>query len=184
MFDAIWWHVYCSSCWLWHYIWQLQNNRDHFLQLISYFGFRVLLSFHASVCQWDDAQYHAHGVTLDWYINWLWLAIFVRFTVLRNFQWYNWTRSEGWWLILGNVRNSHCGLRFGGMQCTMARITGVCEMASFNQCSHFLISAGRGCCRSHDDVSKWKHFPRYWPFVRGIHRSPHKGQWRGALMFT
>ena len=30
-------------------------------------------------------------------------------------------------------------------------------------------------------------FPRNWPFVRGIHRSPvnssHKGQWRGALMF-
>ena len=24
----------------------------------------------------------------------------------------------------------------------------------------------------HDDVFKWKHFPRYWPFVRGIHRSP------------
>ena len=38
----------------------------------------------------------------------------------------------------------------------------------------------------HDDVIKWKHFPRYWPFVRGTHRSPvnspHKGQWRGALM--
>ena len=38
-----------------------------------------------------------------------------------------------------------------------------------------------------DDVIKWKHFPRYWPFVSGIHRSPvdspHKGQWRGALMF-
>ena len=35
---------------------------------------------------------------------------------------------------------------------------------------------------------KWKHFPRYWPFVRGIHRSPvtspHKGQWRGALIFS
>ena len=31
----------------------------------------------------------------------------------------------------------------------------------------------------HDNVIKWKHFPRYWPFVRGIHRSPmnspHKG---------
>ena len=25
---------------------------------------------------------------------------------------------------------------------------------------------------SHDDVTKWKHFPRYWPFVRGIHQSP------------
>ena len=39
-----------------------------------------------------------------------------------------------------------------------------------------------------DDVIKWKHFVRYWPFVRGIHRSavnsPHKGQWRGALMFS
>ena len=23
----------------------------------------------------------------------------------------------------------------------------------------------------HDDVMKWKHFLRYWPFVRGIHRS-------------
>ena len=40
----------------------------------------------------------------------------------------------------------------------------------------------------HDDVIKWKHFPRYWPFVLGIHQSPvnspHKGQWRGALMFS
>ena len=40
----------------------------------------------------------------------------------------------------------------------------------------------------HDDVIKWKHFPRYWPFVRGIHRSPvnspHKSQWCGALMFS
>ena len=24
----------------------------------------------------------------------------------------------------------------------------------------------------HDDVIKWEHFPRYWSFVRGIHRSP------------
>ena len=42
--------------------------------------------------------------------------------------------------------------------------------------------------KSHDDVIKWKHFPFYWPFVRGIHwrpvNSPHKGQWRGALMFS
>ena len=40
----------------------------------------------------------------------------------------------------------------------------------------------------HDDVIKWKHIPRNWPFVREIHRSPvnfpHKGQWRGALMFS
>ena len=40
----------------------------------------------------------------------------------------------------------------------------------------------------HDDVIKWKHYPCYWPFVLGIHRSPvnspHKGQWLGALMFS
>ena len=39
-------------------------------------------------------------------------------------------------------------------------------------------------CTVHDAVIKWKHFPRYWPFVRGIHWSPvnslHKDQWRGA----
>ena len=42
--------------------------------------------------------------------------------------------------------------------------------------------------QTHDDVIKWKHFPRNWSFVRGIHwspvNSPHKGQWRGALMFS
>ena len=25
----------------------------------------------------------------------------------------------------------------------------------------------------HGDIIKWKHFPRYWSFVRGIHRWPH-----------
>ena len=42
--------------------------------------------------------------------------------------------------------------------------------------------------KSHYDIIKWKHLPRNWPFVRGIHRSPvnspHKGQWRGALVFS
>ena len=40
----------------------------------------------------------------------------------------------------------------------------------------------------HDDVIKWKHVPLYWSFVWGIHRSlvnsPHKGQWRGAVMLS
>ena len=39
----------------------------------------------------------------------------------------------------------------------------------------------------YNDVIKRKHFTRYWPFMRGIHcllrNSPHKGQWRGVLMF-
>ena len=41
-------------------------------------------------------------------------------------------------------------------------------------------------------IQWWRHqmekFPRCWPYVRGIHRSPvnspHKGQWRRALMFS
>ena len=37
-------------------------------------------------------------------------------------------------------------------------------------------------------MTSWNHFPRYWPFVQGIHRSPvnspHKGQWRGALIIS
>ena len=48
---------------------------------------------------------------------------------------------------------------------------------------------GCDCPGPHDDVIKWNSYLlRYWPFVRGIHRSPvnspHKGQWRGALMFS
>ena len=48
-------------------------------------------------------------------------------------------------------------------------------------------SADWNVCVVHNDVIKWKHLPRYWPFVRGIHRSPvnspHNGLWRGAFVF-
>ena len=55
-------------------------------------------------------------------------------------------------------------------------------------CSGFVVITVPGHIGScHDGGIKWKHFPRHWPFVRGIHRSPvnspHKGQGRGALMF-
>ena len=62
---------------------------------------------------------------------------------------------------------------------------------------HLYIESGSCCSGSlwhkassihHDDVIKWKHFPRNRPFVRGDSpvpvNSPHKGQWRGALMFS
>ena len=57
-------------------------------------------------------------------------------------------------------------------------------------CHIYAITTWLICMESnlHGDVIKWKHFPRYWSFVQGIHRSPvnspHKGQWRGALMFS
>ena len=50
------------------------------------------------------------------------------------------------------------------------------------------LKVSRNSSRSHDVVTKWKYFPRYWTFTQGIHRSPvnspQKGQWRGALMFS
>ena len=55
-------------------------------------------------------------------------------------------------------------------------------------CSLLFVMPRHSYRDMHDDVIEWKHFPRYWPFVRGIHRSPvnspHKGQWRGALTFS
>ena len=36
---------------------------------------------------------------------------------------------------------------------------------------------------THDYVIEWKHIPQYWPLARLPVNSPHKGQWRGALMF-
>ena len=65
--------------------------------------------------------------------------------------------------------------------------------SSFKSTATRRLVSCSACCSGqyygpHDDVIKWKHFPRYWPFVRGIHRwlvnSPHKGQWRVALMFS
>ena len=57
------------------------------------------------------------------------------------------------------------------------------------QNGYLLVWIGQGeFWSSHDDVIEWKHFLRYWSFVRGIHwspvNSPHKGQWRRALMFS
>ena len=37
--------------------------------------------------------------------------------------------------------------------------------------AHYVIHSGRHVA-NHDDVIKLKHFPHYWSFVRGIHRSP------------
>ena len=66
-----------------------------------------------------------------------------------------------------------------------------CDSDNFS-CHDPDVVTGSHTCKlhkdSHEDAIKWKHFPRYWPFVRGIHRSPvnspHKGQWCGALVFS
>ena len=81
-------------------------------------------------------------------------------------------------------------------QCNLNRneilFFGEIDLNAFNKMS--VICPQTSMCRwsnntcVHDDVINWKHFPRYWPFMRWIHRLPvnstHKGQWRGAFMFS
>ena len=61
--------------------------------------------------------------------------------------------------------------------------------------SQKLVNIGSGdglydckCLTAPWSVIKWKHFPRYWLFVGGIHRppvdSPHRDQKCGALFFS
>ena len=75
----------------------------------------------------------------------------------------------------------------------MIRSYGTGHLTIQNRHAVFLYSLGCLTAKMHKvshnaDVIKWKHIPHYWPFVRGIHRSPvnspHKGQWRRALMFS
>ena len=42
---------------------------------------------------------------------------------------------------------------------------------SFGWSTSMFLMSFRINLTGHDDVIKWKHFPRYWPFVKGIHRS-------------
>ena len=84
-----------------------------------------------------------------------------------------WYRAKTCYVVLGNIKNTRHWDDTGKWEPSLYLCIVLCAFAyeSF-----------------HDDVIQWKHFPRYWPFVRGIHRSPvnspHKGQWRGALMFS
>ena len=75
-----------------------------------------------------------------------------------------------------NVTTTFPKSQWVNSECCEASITNVTNLWLLNSYS-----------APHDDVIKWKHFPRCWPFVRGIHRSPvnspHKGQWRGSLIF-
>ena len=59
---------------------------------------------------------------------------------------------------------------------------------------YFIVVPWCNMCQhsQHEEIIKRKHFPHYWPFVRGIQQSPvnspvnspHKGQWHGTLMVS
>ena len=49
-------------------------------------------------------------------------------------------------------------------------LNGIGEAAPYHSPKDFLVD---------DDVIKWKHFPLYWPFVRGIHLSLVNSSYKG-----
>ena len=89
-----------------------------------------------------------------------------------------------------------CGVLAPGNQSPMLSTHLVLESSEISSvhstpysCQHFVKCCICDCQTIfYDDVLKWKHFLRYWLFVRGIHRlslnSPRKGQWHRALMFS
>ena len=84
--------------------------------------------------------------------------------------------------------------RYGGyrnrrMHMTAMYTNVLCKMGNFYRIHNIAFQPTIDLQDSiHDVVMKSKHFPRNWPFVRGIHWSsmsfPHKGQWRWALVFS
>ena len=91
------------------------------------------------------------------------------------------TKVEGWCLhqLTASIRKWIIQLLIWTPSQTAWFKTAVTPLLKLWRCYSLLLN---------DEVIKWKHFPRYWPFVRGIHQSTvnssHKGQWRGALMFS
>ena len=103
-----------------------------------------------------------------------------------------WLVAEGYqvitWSNVNLTAKVFCGIHMRAISQEVV-MNLICNMCS--EVTHFILplhlsNKHHGHWQSHDDVIKWKHFPRHWPFVRGIHwspvNSPHKGQWRGALM--
>ena len=91
----------------------------------------------------------------------------------------NWRWPEIWIMIemIMNVFSCWCPYTVAACYVEMIYVTYNPTLRIYH-CSH----------RYNMMTSSWNHFPRCWPFVQGINRSPvnspHKGQWRGVLMFS
>ena len=72
----------------------------------------------------------------------------------------------------------HIPFGYGPRNCIAMRLALMeVKMAAAMLLKHFTFLCSAKSPVGHDDVIKWKHFPRYWPFGRWIHpvNSPHKG---------
>ena len=75
-------------------------------------------------------------------------------------------RRDGGLIVSNNWTKNHICWRLASAshQTTIRHI----GQATYLRNPHVYKCIIRWC---HDDIIKWKHFPRNWPFVRGIHRS-------------
>ena len=69
-----------------------------------------------------------------------------------------------------------------GPQCAKNSVSSL--LACLYNYSCISLNEAQTIIRVFDDVIRWKLFPRYWPFVRGIHRSPVNSHHKGSVMRT
>ena len=92
---------------------------------------------------------------------------------LVSWLWGGWVGGWWWWAI----RSQHVGIilwKYCGFSTRNAKTSwhkGATWHQSFWPSIRQKITCDAESAAWHEDVIKWKHFPRYWPFVRGIHRS-------------
>ena len=110
------------------------------------------------------------------------------FSLCNHLFWQWLVAYSGWSLYPSQATLAYCQL--GGPLKTQLNTFFVIKILKFSF-GKTRLKISSATCRPfvqvwiwHDDIITWKHFPRYWPFVKGILRSPvdslNKGQWRGA----
>ena len=77
--------------------------------------------------------------------------------------WYSWLQV--------NIEFRHTHTRIICVIVSLISMKVLNTLPLFKYMVTLLVNHTRASGFPHDDVIKWKHFPRYWPFVRGIHRS-------------
>ena len=115
-------------------------------------------------------------LTVYWSCDYLSMLIFNLTHVSKRGPWESQSISS--WFTCSYITHPRRIAHRHTFPCNLIATEHVANMEMVDMTYRLLLTA-------YDDVIKWKHFPRYWPFVWGIHRSPvnspHKGQWRGAF---